>query len=478
MYRKPKSQFTLDDFRLPFEGNLSADNRWVKLAGIIPWDEIETRYASLFPSNTGNVAKPARMAVGSLIIKERCNFTDEETVEQIKENPYLQYFIGLKEFQTEAPFDPSLMTYFRKRLGPDIINEINELICQEQNKDDDPPSSGDDDIPKKGNLLLDATCAPADIRYPTDISLLNEAREKTEQIIDTLYKDMESDVKKPRTYRVKARKNYLAISKQRKPSKKKIRKAIKKQLGYLNRNLKNITLLLLATKNNPLSRKQQEELEVIRELYHQQKYMYDHQVNKIENRIVSISQPHINPIVRGKANAATEFGAKIGASMVNGFVFLDILRWDNFNEGTTLIESVETYKKRYGYYPEAVIVDDIYRTRGNINYCKEKGIRISGSKLGRKNQDILATEKKQGKKDAKERNAIEGKFGEGKRRYGLEKIMARLRETSETEIALQFLVMNLEHCLHIHFNLFLRDIFSLFKERYVSPNNKFLVLTS
>ncbi len=91
MYRKPKSQFTLVDFILPFEGNLSADNRWVKLAGNIPWDQIETRYASLFPSNTGNVAKPARMAVGSLIIKERCNFTDEETVEQIKENPYLQF---------------------------------------------------------------------------------------------------------------------------------------------------------------------------------------------------------------------------------------------------------------------------------------------------------------------------------------------------------------------------------------------------
>lgn len=126
------------------------------------------------------------MAIGSLLIKERCNYTDEETVEQIKENPYLQYFIGFKEFKIEAPFDPSLMTYFRKRLGPDIIKEINELICREQSKDNDPPPPGDGDNPKKGKLILDATCAPADIRYPTDISLLNEAREKTEQIIDTL----------------------------------------------------------------------------------------------------------------------------------------------------------------------------------------------------------------------------------------------------------------------------------------------------
>ena len=109
MYRKPENQLSFEDFKLPFEGNLSADNRWVKLAGIIPWDELETRYASLFPSDTGNVAKPARVAIGSLIIKERCNFTDEETVEQIKENPYLQYFIGFKEFKTEAPFDPPII---------------------------------------------------------------------------------------------------------------------------------------------------------------------------------------------------------------------------------------------------------------------------------------------------------------------------------------------------------------------------------
>ncbi|CEO87594.1 conserved hypothetical protein [Syntrophaceticus schinkii] len=103
MYRRPTGQMVLEGFILPFEGKLSANNRWVKLAEIIPWSTIEKNYADLFPSNAGTVAKPLRMALGALIIKEKCGFTDRETVEQITENPYLQYFIGLEKYQTRTP---------------------------------------------------------------------------------------------------------------------------------------------------------------------------------------------------------------------------------------------------------------------------------------------------------------------------------------------------------------------------------------
>lgn len=198
MYRRPTGQMVIEDFVLPFEGKLDTNNRWVKLAKIIPWEQIENDYTDLFPSNTGSVAKPLRMALGALIIKERCGYTDRETVEQITENPYLQYFIGLEKYEIEPPFDPSLMVHFRKRLDQKIMKKINELICQSEKpkepKDKDPGNpSGSDTFEvwkpeeNKGKLLLDATCAPADIRYPTDLSLLNEAREKTEKMIDTLY---------------------------------------------------------------------------------------------------------------------------------------------------------------------------------------------------------------------------------------------------------------------------------------------------
>jgi len=103
----------LADFFLPFGGKLSGDNRWIKLAELIPWDELEDYYAAQFCKGFGAPAKPFRMALGALIIKARLNLTDEELVEQIKENPYLQFFTGLEAFEYSAPFDPSMMVYFR-----------------------------------------------------------------------------------------------------------------------------------------------------------------------------------------------------------------------------------------------------------------------------------------------------------------------------------------------------------------------------
>src|SRR5699024_10680939 len=165
----------------------------------------------------------------------------------------------------------------------------------------------------------------------------------------------------------------------------------------------------------------------------------------IEDRIVSISQPHVRPIVRGKTNARVEFGAKLSVSVIDGYAFLDVLSWDSYHEGKGLRESVEKYKERYGYYPEAVLADTIYRTRENRAYCKGRGIRLSGPRLGRPSKDkqINAEQKRIERQDASERNAIEGKFGEGKRRYGLGLISARVQQASETAIALRLLLMNI-----------------------------------
>ena len=126
---------------------------------------------------------------------------------------------------------------------------------------------------------------------------------------------------------------------------------------------------------------------------------------------------------------------------------------DSYHEGKHLQESVEKYKRRYGYYPEAVLADTIYRTRENRAYCKERGIRLSGPKLGRpsKNEQINAETRLLERQDASERNEIEGKFGEGKRHYGLGLISSCLQQTSETVISLNLLLMNIGKIL--------RDIF-------------------
>lgn len=482
MYRSPKKQLSLlDDFYLPFGGKLRADNRWVQLAKIIPWDIIEQKYATLFADGKGAPAKPVRMALGALIIKEKCGYSDRETVEQITENPYLQYFIGLKEFRDEAPFDPSLMVHFRKRFGFETMQEINEMICQvsaespnsdaHKNDDDQNNDTGHGNGPEsptkfqkaksqnekgdaqpilKGKLILDATCAPSDIRYPTDLSLLNEGREKLEGMIDILHEPVRGIIRKPRTYREKARKEYLSVAKCRKNSARKLRKAVGKQLRYVARDLRTIQKLLNAS-NITLSERHQRELEVIEKMYQQQKTMYDRKEHRIDNRIVSISQPYVRPIVRGKAKAETEFGAKVAISLVDGYAFVEQLSWDNFNESTSLKESVERYNQRFGCYPEVVLADQIYRNRENLSFCKKLGIRLSGPQLGRPSKQEQAIQKRLEYQDSCQRNAVEGKFGEGKRCYGLGRIMTRLQETSETVIVLQFLVMNLERRLRVLF---------------------------
>jgi hypothetical protein len=464
MYRKPdEKQFSFYDFILPFGGHLDGNNRWVKLSELIPWEQFEAEYAGLFDQRTGAPAKRFRTALGALLIKERLKISDEETVEQIRENPYLQFFIGKESFTTQAPFEASMMVHFRRRITSEMLSKINEeIICRAKDKNDGDGDAGDGDeqsneesSPRepdeqkpenKGNLLIDATCAPADIRYPTDLNLVNEAREKSEKIIDALFEPLKGDAKKPRTYRNRARKEYLEIAKMRKKGAKRIRKTMRRQLGYLERNLKTIGELSKRVSLESLSAKQYRDLLVIGEVQRQQKQMFEHRNHSITGRIVSISQPHIRPIVRGKTNANVEFGAKLTISVVDGYVYQEKLSWEAYHEGKDLIDHLQQYKKRFGYYPEAVLADKIYQNRENRAFCKEHGIRMSGPALGRppKDKSRYNEQKKQQRQDEIDRIPVEGKFGNAKRRYGLGRIMAKRRETSETTIGLILVLMNLE----------------------------------
>ncbi|MCP4747021.1 MAG: IS5/IS1182 family transposase, partial [Desulfobacteraceae bacterium] len=183
--------------------------------------------------------------------------------------------------------------------------------------DDDKDNNGGSatwDASNKGQLLIDATCTPADITFPTDLKILNGAREKSERIIDILHQPHRGKLKKPRTYRKQARKQFLSVAKSKKVSKSKMRKAMRKQLGYLGRNLKTINKLSKITPLLQLNKRMYKLLLVINEVYLQQKWMYEQRINRIDDRIVNIYQPHVRPIKRGKAGAGTEFGAKISVS--------------------------------------------------------------------------------------------------------------------------------------------------------------------
>ncbi len=470
MYRHNQNQIELENFDLPFSGKLRSDNRWVKLAQLIPWGDFERSYSkSLKRSGLGPPAKSVRVALGALIIKERLGASDEEAVEQIRENPYLQYFLGFKEYTDEAPFHPTMFVHFRKRISKQMVCDINEVVNKnavsrsQKSSDDDDNDPGSGSTPEnKGKLLVDATCTPADITFPTDLKLLNKAREKSEQIIDVLHQPYKGKMKKPRTYRKRARKDFLLVAKSKRLSKGKRRKMIRKQLGYVERNMKTINMLSKASPLSLLNKYQYKNLLVVNELLRQQKWMHEQHENRINDRIVSISQPHVRPIKRGKANASTEFGAKISASLVDGYCFLDYLSWDNYNESGDLVDQINAYRKRFGFYPSSVHADKIYRNRNNIKFCKGHGIRLSGPKLGRPPKQLLRKleQQKQSRQDEIDRIPIEGKFGQAKRRFSLSRIMCKLSQTSETAIAIIFLVMNLEKMLKVLFLFFsgCRDI--------------------
>ena len=454
VYTSP-NQLTLDCFQTPFDQKLLKDNRWVVLADMIPWDEICGLYLKhVGISDTGRPPLSPRLVIGSIMIKHLCNLDDRETVDQITENMYMQYFLGYTSFTPYAPFDPSLFVEFRKRLGMDNLNAINERIVTiktrlESSKNDSSPKSDTTDQQdnkegiegytsqpeNKGKVIFDASVGPQDIAYPTDLDLLSDAREKTEELIDKLYHPALHE-KKPRTYRKVARRRYLLTAKKRVKSNNEIRRAVGSQLRFVRRNLNSINKLLDAYPVFPLKHKDQKYLQVIYTLYDQQKQMHKNKQHKVEDRIVSIHQPHVRPMVRGKVQAKTEFGAKIHISFIDGFTFLDELSWDAFNEGSHMMDYVEKFRNRFGCYPRELLADQIYCTRVNRAALKEKGIKLKAKPLGR--PSAVPNHVSPG-----ERNPVEGKFGQAKTAYGLDRIRARLQNTSESWIASIILVLNL-----------------------------------
>ena len=319
------------------------------------------------------------------------------------------------------------------------MTEINEAMCNEAAQPEvETEVADDDDEPHGGTLIIDATCAPADIKYPTDTGLLAEAIEKTDAMIDTMQEPLKGETARPRTYRVKSRKLFVGFVRQRKPNMKTIRKVKGKQLNFLKRNLAAIRNMLES--GGELSPKQELLLGVIRTLYAQQREMHKTKTQRAGERIVSISQPHIRPIVRGKAGVPAEFGAKVNMSVVNGYVFADHISYDAYYEGDHLENSIIDYYCRFRMLPSKILVDQAFTSRENRKLCKELGIKLMGKPLGRPPK---GTTHEIDKNDIGRRSEVEGKFGTLKTRYSWNRIMARLPETGMTVIAVSAFAMNL-----------------------------------
>lgn len=434
-------QLKIEEFGNLYQMKLNPENRWIRLAFHFPWDRCAKIYVRYF-SDTGRTAISPRIVIGSLVIKHKLNLSDEETVRIIEENPYMQFFLGLDEFAPEPLFSPSLFVEWRKRLGNEAFNGFADVLATICHGGEGSFKDGAT-APNKGKLKLDATVADQNIAYPNDLGLLNTAREKTESIIDVLFDRLRDELKvKPRTYRKVARKKYLAESKKRQANKKTLRSAIRYHLNCLDRNIASIEAMLDMLDQNPLPHKTMRDFWVVRTVNDQQREMYSNKTNRCEDRIVSISQPYVRPIVRGKAGRKVEFGTKIGLAHANGFAKAETLSWDAYNESADLVPHAESYRELYGHYPELIQVDRIYGTNANRKWCGERGIRMTVAQKGKKTQETVY-EKRKRKKEFNERNQVEGKFGQAKQGYGLNNIKAKLGNTSHSWIGAILFVTNL-----------------------------------
>ena len=320
--------------------------------------------------------------------------------------------------------------------GKEVKTESKSGSSSDGHAEAEPPKNA-------GSLTLDATCDPANAKFPQDFDLLNDARKETDKIIDNICD--ETGAQRPRTDRKTIQNDVKDLSKKKKRSEEEISKMVKRLLKSLEHNFQCISDLCEQT-GHELTVDETYALELVKTIYGQQKYMYENHVRTVANRIVSFSMPQIAVIARGKVASPYEFGLKSEISIdEHGFARLERYAFGAFNEGSYLQDSVESFKARLGYYPAVVRVDQIYRTKANIAFCKERGIRLSGPALGRKPQDV---EKRMEqirieRMDMVDRIEVERHFSRQKNCYGLDCVMERTPERMAHAVAMGVLVDNL-----------------------------------
>lgn len=433
---KDRKTLPLFDELFPFGGKLDENNRWLKVAELIPWDKLEDEYRQYF-SDIGRPATNARLFIGLILLKHMTGLSDREVVCSVQENIYHQAFCGYEHFVTDRSLDPSSLTKLRKRLGNRYFKELEEKIYRELI---------DLKIIKGKGLLVDATVFPENIKYPNDVGLLNDVREWLVETIKPMGKKLG---KWYRTYCRTAKNIYLSFSKKKHRTKKTIQKAKRQMLQYVRRNLKQLDEVIQTLKDDgvEICQKVIEKLEVGRRIYDQQNEMYQEKKQRIDDRIVSFHRSYVRPIKRGKGGGKdTEFGPKGALSYVDGFLFLDKFGHDNYSEaGKEIVEGqIKNYEKKFGKKPPSFTGDNLYGTRENRALMDKEEIRPAFKPLGRKSK---TKPDRWFKKKQKERNRIEGAFGHGKVHFGLNCVKYHGEDGSKMWVRLGIMGMNLQTAL-------------------------------
>lgn len=437
----------------PYSGQIDSNNRWIQLADLVPWDEMETLYLGYFDPSKLKKVKRCRLMMGLMIGQIVLRLSDIQIVEHFHENPYFQYFCGNDTFVAKGAtsiIDTSLLSKRRTRLGSQFIQDFECKIIQ---------SFQDKGLIKGKTLTLDATVFPANISYPSDIKLLNIARDYCCNAILKVKNAINPDLK-VRTYRKRAQKIARQFQKTKKKTTLYIRRTRKQMLQYLRRNITQLEQLLVELGNRASSTKNslkdwviqeiKAHLDIAKRIYEQQFEMARTKGRRVSNRIVSFKQPQIRPIIRGKEGKNVEFGAKAHVAIVDGYAMLDDCEFDPYHEGNLLPKSLEKHNNRFKCNPSLVLADQLYATRSNRNLLKSEGIEQSFRPIGRPPNISKKEQKKrrsQFKKRQGKRNHIEGLFGTLKSHYYLDRIRWTVSGGANMQIRMGLIASNLNRAL-------------------------------
>lgn len=248
-------------------------------------------------------------------------------------------------------------------------------------------------------------------------------------------------------YKREAKKTWTAFSRHPKRQKGGVYKQLKAQLQYIRRDLRYVDDFL--DQGATLEDKQAIRLGVIRILFDQQWYMYTNKTHTVSDRIVSLQQPYIRPIQRGKANAPVEFGAKVDCSMSEGVIEIERLDFSAFSESVDFAATVDHYYDVHGHYPDEVLADTLYRNRANLKLCKDLGIKICGPRLGRHPKHVDAEQRRQDTDAENRRGAIERRFAFMKGTLGLDLVNTRTAESLAVKIDQAIVLSNVLTLLRV-----------------------------
>lgn len=438
MYTKEPKEHQHNIFSDIIHPFLDKDDELYKITQAIDWMSLSDKLSKFYCADNGRPAKPSRLKVGLLILKHLYKLSDEDAVLALKRNFYAQYLCNVSWEKNHKLLNPSSLSKFRKQIGVEGVKVIEQEVLNSLQRTK---------LLKGRKLVCDTTVVPANIAYPTDVSLLEKVRRKAIKYLDSA---KQFSNKRFRTYKRTAKKIFVQYQKIRHHTTKSRRRVQKKLIQFSKRNLaqlKEVVDDITASSDSCISKVKERLLQEAQAFIHTASAIIDQQKHiyrglKVKERMVSIHKPHIRPIVRGKYPIEVEFGSKVLLNLKNDFLFLEDLMFNNVSDVHLLDSSIQGYKERFGSLPTQLATDRGFWSKENYKLAQDYG--ISKIAMENKGKNSHLKNKPFRERLRRARCKIEAKISLAKRKFGLDRSRYSIACGEEIWIRLGLIAMNIK----------------------------------